>query len=54
MKKIRQIQIIFESQSFAIIDNFYSTDRKTLNLFKGLVINFGLIGKPGRLCNLVR
>ena len=30
-KKIRQIRIIFdfESQNFAIFDNFYSTDRKT-------------------------
>ena len=34
-KKFRKIQIIFdikidfESQNFAIFDNFYSTDRKT-------------------------
>ena len=42
-KKFRKIRIIFdfESQNFDIFDNFYSTDRKTQKLFKGLVNNFG-------------
>ena len=37
---IFDIEIDFESQKFAIFDNFYSTDRKTSKLFKGLVVNF--------------
>ena len=36
------------SQNFAVFDNFYS------KLFKGLVINFGPKGRPGRMCNSVR
>ena len=43
----------FESQNFAIFDNFYSTDRKTKKLFKVLVINFGPIERPGRMCDSV-
>ena len=55
-KKLRKIRIIFdfESQNFDIFDNFYSTDRKTQKLFKGLVINFGPIGRPGRKFDSVR
>ena len=39
---------------FAIFDNFYSTYRKTLTLFNGLVIGFGSRGRLGRMCNTVR
>ena len=55
-KKFRKIWIIFdfESQNFAISDNLYLTYRKTQKLFKGLVINFEPIGRPGRMCNSVR
>ena len=59
-KKIRKIRIIFdiendfESQNFAIFDNFYSTDRKTLKLFNGLVVDFGSKGRPGAMCDSVR
>ena len=58
MKKVfKKIRIIFdifdfESQNFAIFDNFYSTDRN--KLFKGLVINFGPLGRPGRMCDSER
>ena len=58
-KKFRKIQIIFdikidfESQNFAIFDNFYSTDRKTSKLFKGLVVGFGPKGRPDKMCNSV-
>ena len=34
-------KIDFESQNFAIFDNFYSTDRKTKKLFDWLVVGFG-------------
>ena len=47
-------KIDFESQNFAHFDNFYSSDRKTQKLFKGLVIDFKPIGRPGRMCNIVR
>ena len=47
-------KINFESQNFAFFDHFYSTDRKTLKLFNGLVVGFGPKGKPGRMCNSVR
>ena len=56
----RKIRIIFdiendfESQTFAIFDNFYSTDHKTYKLFQGLVVGFGPKGRPGRLCDTVR
>mgnify|MGYP001498790335 CR=1 FL=1 len=52
-KEIRKIQIIFdiENQNCAIFDNFYSTDRKTYRLFKGLVIGIMPKGRPGRMCN---
>ena len=55
-KKVRKIWMIFdiESQNFAIFDTFYSTDHKTLKLFKGLVINFGPKGRPGKMCDSVR
>ena len=55
-KKIRKIWIIFdfESQNFAVFDNFYSTDRKTKKLFKGLVVGFGSKGRPVGMCNIVR
>ena len=43
---IFDIEIDFESQKFAIFDNFYSTDRKTSKLFKGLVINVGHKERP--------
>ena len=51
---IFDIEIDFESQKFAIFDNFYSTDRKTSKLFKGLVVNFKPKGRPGKMCNSVR
>ena len=59
-KRFRKIQIIFdikidfESLKFAIFDNFYSTDRKTQKLFKGLVIDFGPKERLGRMCDSVR
>ena len=37
-----------------IFDNFYSADCKTQKLFKGLVVDFGPRGMPGRMCNIVR
>jgi hypothetical protein len=40
--------------NFAILDNFYSTDRKTEKLFKGLVIGFGPKGRSGKMCDTVR
>ena len=49
-----KLKIDFESQNFAIPDNFYSTDRKIKNFFKGLVIGFRPKGRPGRMCNSVR
>ena len=53
MKKKKRFltwKIDLKSQNFAIFDYIYSTCRKTLKLFKGLVINFGPIGRPGRMC----
>ena len=52
-KEIRKIQIIFdiENQNCAIFDNFYSTDRKTYRLFKGLVIGIMPQVRPRRMCN---
>ena len=44
----------FESQNFTIFYHFYSTDRKTQKLFKGLVVGFGPKGMPSRVCNIVR
>ena len=41
----------FESQHFAIFDNFYSTNRKTSKLFNGLVVGFGPKGRPVRMCD---
>ena len=46
-------KIDFESQNFAIFDNFYSSDRKTKKLFKVLVIDFKPKGRPGKMCNSV-
>ena len=37
----------FESQNFAIFDNFYSTNSKTLKIYKGLVVGFAPKGRPG-------
>jgi hypothetical protein len=37
-KKFRKIRIIFDSQNFAILDNFYSSDRKTLKVLRGWVM----------------
>ena len=56
-RKIRiifDVEIDFESQNFAIFANFYSTDRKTSKVFKGLVVGFGPKGRQGRICNSVR
>ena len=36
-----------------IFDYFYSTDRKTQKLFKGLVVDYEPKGMPGRMCNIV-
>ena len=36
-----------------IFDDFYSTDRKTEKLNKGLVIGFWPKRMPGRMCNIV-
>ena len=47
-------KIDFESQNFAHFDDFYSSDRKHLKLFSGLVIGFGPKGRPGRMCNSER
>ena len=35
-----------------IFDYFYSTIGKTQNVFKGLVVGFGLKGMPVRICNI--
>ena len=37
-----------------IFDKFYSTERKTQKLFKGLVVSFGPKGMSGRMCDSVR
>ena len=37
-----------------IFEDFYSTERKTQKLFKGLVVGFGPKGMPARTCNIVR
>ena len=46
-------KIDFKSKNFALFDNFYSSDRKTLNRFNGLVIGFRPKGKPDRMCDSV-
>ena len=53
MKKIFTKKVDFESHNFAIFNNFYSTDRKTYKLFKGLVVGFGHKERPGRMCDSV-
>ena len=39
----KNLKIYFESQNFAILDNFYSTD------CKGLVVGFEPKGRPDRM-----
>ena len=50
---IFDVEIDFESQNFAIFDNFYSSDSKTQKLFNGLVVGFGPRGRLGRMCDTV-
>ena len=34
-------------------NDFYSTDRKIQNFFRGLVVGFGPKGRPGKMCDSV-
>ena len=47
-------KIDFESQNFAIFDNFYSTGHKTLKLDNVMVVGFEPKGRHGRMCDSVR